>query len=132
MSVSAYVCVLFKYVYTSVMCNLIIFFKPICYYIMSCVSYQRPAFASHSSSSSDVNKFFEDCKYPPVLDLFSSEDGLDVQEALVSMNLYLLLACILCMYISPLFCCVCACVCSCMRERASIHVCMHAYMRACE
>lgn len=42
----------------------------------------RPAFASHSSSSSDVNKFFEDCKYPPTLDLFSSDDGLDVQGAL--------------------------------------------------
>ena len=51
-------------------------------------TYQRPAFASHSSSSSDVNKFFEDCKYPPMLDLFSSEDGLDVQEALVSCVFY--------------------------------------------
>ena len=62
----------------------------ICIYVFILIKYyfhtQRPAFASHhSSSSSDVNKFFEDCKYPPMLDLFSSEDGLDVQEALVGM-----------------------------------------------
>ena len=54
---------------------------------------QRPAFASHNSSNSDVNKFFEDCKHPPTLDLFTSEDGLDVQEALVRIHLCLLLEC---------------------------------------
>ncbi|XP_065883818.1 autophagy-related protein 13-like [Dysidea avara] len=42
----------------------------------------RPAFASNNTSSSDVNRFFEDCKHPPQLDFFSSKDGLDVQEAL--------------------------------------------------
>ena len=56
---------------------------------------QRPAFASHNSSSSDVNKFFEDCKHPPTLDLFTSDDGLDVQEALVRIHVCLLLECVM-------------------------------------
>ena len=48
---------------------------------------QKPIFAPEPPASDDLSQFFEECRNPPNLDMFSSGNVMDVSAALVSYNL---------------------------------------------
>ena len=45
---------------------------------------QKPIFAPEPPASDDLSQFFEECRNPPSLDMFSSGNVMDVNAALVS------------------------------------------------
>ena len=47
---------------------------------------QKPVFAPDSQPSDDLGQFFQECKNPPNLDMFSGPTALDINSALVSLN----------------------------------------------
>ena len=48
---------------------------------------QKPIFAPEPPASDDLSQFFEECRNPPNLDMFSSGNVMDVSAALVSYSL---------------------------------------------
>ena len=48
---------------------------------------QKPIFAPEPPASDDLSQFFEECRNPPNLDMFSSGNVMDINAALVSYDI---------------------------------------------